>query len=306
MEKVSSNQQSAYHRERSVTFADTDKTIYEAMRLYLTEDLGLKDEFAKNRAEIELQRTIPISVIDSLAASGISVTNADVLDLGAGLGGMSEELVIRGARVTALEPGAAWGNLTRRRVERHGGSFRLVEAFGESIPLPASSVDLVVSLQVLEHVRDPDQVLKEAFRVLRPGGSFFLACENYLAFYEGHYKVPWFPMLPKFLGALYLRVLGRSPKFLREAITYTTYPGVMRQCRRLGFVRTGEEERISLLLSKGGVTGSLLRGGAFLVEGPTLLSLVDLARNTFKVGIRELLRKPMPDALSKGAISPLP
>lgn len=299
MEKLLPNQQSAYHHSRAAGTGDIDQNIYDAIRLYLTDDLGLNNDFARKRADIELQRTIPISVIDSLTASGISVTNTDVLDLGAGLGGMSEELVIRGARVTALEPGAAWASFTRRRVERHRGSFRLLEAFGESIPLPAASFDLVISLQVLEHVRRPDKVLAEVFRVLRPGGSFFLACENYLAFYEGHYKVPWLPMLPKTLGGIYLRMLGRSPRFLYEAVTYTTYPSVTRQCRRLGFVRVGEQQRISRLRSKRGVKASLIRGVALFSGTPTLLFWVDLARNTFKIGIRELLHKPLTPLFSK-------
>ena len=37
---------------------------------------------------------------------------------------------------------------------------------------PDEHFDLVLSNQVLEHVTDPEVVIAEVFRVLRPGGSF--------------------------------------------------------------------------------------------------------------------------------------
>lgn len=282
---------SAYHLGHRPQSDDVDRDVYEATRHYLSADLGLSDEIARARAEQELQRKIAIAALDSVSTAGVPVTNVDVLDLGSGLGAVSEELIIRGARVIALEPGAAWASLTRQRVERHGGQFRLLEAFGKSIPLPASSVDLVVSLQVLEHVQDPRKVLAEVWRVLRPGGRFYLACENYLAFREAHYQVRWFPLLPKWIGGLYLRALGRSPKFLIEAVIYTTYPSVLRDCRRLGFIRYRDEEMLRNLHAKSGVKWAALRALAILIGERGLLWL-DRSRYTFKFGLYELFRKP--------------
>jgi len=285
------NRQSAYQHGHAAPRDDIDQNVYEAIRLYLREDLGHSEEVARTRAEEELQRKVAIAAVDSVAAAGIAVTGAEVLDLGSGLGALSEELVLRGARVTALEPGAAWADVTRRRVERHGRPFRLVQAFGEDIPLPNETVDLVMSLQVLEHVNAPQRVLAEAWRVLRPGGSFYLACENYLAFREGHYQLPWLPLLPKPLGAAYLRLCGRSPKFLYEAVTYTTYPGVLRMCRRLGFIRQRDEAIWVGLREKSGMKWTLLRAIATIAGTESVLRL-DRARDTFKFGIYELFRKP--------------
>jgi arsenite methyltransferase len=42
----------------------------------------------------------------------------------------------------------------------------------EHVPLPDSSVDVIISNCVTNLSADKDQVLREAFRVLRPGGRF--------------------------------------------------------------------------------------------------------------------------------------
>lgn len=290
-ERPLTNQQSAYHLGRVAPSEDVDKDILEAMRVCLAVDVGLPETFAAQRARKELHRRIPKNVIRLLADNGINVAGLEALDLGAGLGAMSEELLLNGAVVTALEPGAAWADLTRRRLERHGGQFRLLNAFGEAIPLPDESVDLIVSLRVLEHVRDPAKVLAEAFRVLRPGGRFYLTCENYLAFKEAHYQVPWLPLLPKSIGRLYLRMLGRPTRFLDESITYTTFPGVIGTCRRLGFIRLRDEKTLRNLAIGRALKWRILRliSGVFGRRGALF---IDDATRTFRFGIKELLRKP--------------
>lgn len=285
------NKQSAYSIGRTIETGNVDEDITAAMRRYLEEDLGLNTTFARARAENELIRKIPAFVLRTLSDERIDIFQKDVLDLGAGLGGMSEELVLRGARVTSLEPGKAWASLTQRRVSRHGGHFKLIHSVGESIPIPSSSIDVVISLQVLEHVQSPEKVLGEVWRVLRPGGFFYLACENYLAFREGHYQVPWIPLMPKPMGSIYLRALGRSPQFLNESVTYTTQPGVLHTCDRLGFFRRRDQAIISGLKTKTGPKWDALRILAKLTHGRGPVWL-DRWRNTFKFGISEIFEKP--------------
>jgi SAM-dependent methyltransferase len=54
------------------------------------------------------------------------------------------------------------------------GAEILVDADGR-VPLPDASVDLLLSFQVLEHVRDLDAYLGEARRLLKPGGHLILS-----------------------------------------------------------------------------------------------------------------------------------
>jgi SAM-dependent methyltransferase len=97
-------------------------------------------------------------------------------------------------------------------------------ADGVAVPLADESVDFVLSLQVLEHVpgEAARHIVREIARVLRPGGRAFLAFENYCSFWEPHYRVRWFPLLPKSIGAIYLTLLGRDPAFLHDHIYYNS------------------------------------------------------------------------------------
>ena len=85
---------------------------------------------------------------------------------------------------------------------------------------------------MIEHVQNQTSVLNEALRVLKPGGAIYVACPNYLRFYEPHYKVLFFPLLPKFLASFYLRMRRRDPVLLRQ-LTYTTNRRVRRLLRKL-------------------------------------------------------------------------
>lgn len=61
-------------------------------------------------------------------------------------------------------------NLTALRTE--GVSYR--EGVGEELPVEDDSMDLVVMENCIDHTQDPDQVMNEISRVLRPGGVVYL------------------------------------------------------------------------------------------------------------------------------------
>ncbi|MET0135896.1 MAG: class I SAM-dependent methyltransferase [Kibdelosporangium sp.] len=88
-----------------------------------------------------------------------------VLDLAAGTGKLTEALVVRGLRVTAVEPDPAMlGELRKRSPQATG-----MPGTAEEIPLDDGSVDAVVVGQAF-HWFDVPRALTEIGRVLRPGG----------------------------------------------------------------------------------------------------------------------------------------
>jgi arsenite methyltransferase len=99
-----------------------------------------------------------------------------VLDLGSG-GGI--DVLLSAKRVGAT--GKAYGlDMTdemlalARENQRKAGATNVEFLKGtiESIPLPDDSVDVIISNCVINLSRDKDAVLREAFRVLKPGGRF--------------------------------------------------------------------------------------------------------------------------------------
>ncbi len=101
-----------------------------------------------------------------------------VLDLGCGGGFMSEALASRGADVIGVDVSRGAIGIARRHAAGSGLPIRYLVASGEDLPLPDASVDCVVCVDVLEHVRSLDQVLDEIRRVLRPGGVFLFDTIN--------------------------------------------------------------------------------------------------------------------------------
>lgn len=94
-----------------------------------------------------------------------------VLELGAGVGANLHYLR-PGSRLIAVEPASRMHDRLRRRVRRAGIDLELIPGRAEALPLPDGSVDEVICSLVLCTVGDPDRVLAEVRRVLRPGGRF--------------------------------------------------------------------------------------------------------------------------------------
>lgn len=94
---------------------------------------------------------------------------ARVVDLGAGTGKLTRQLVARGHTVTAVDPSDGMLTELRRALPgtpAHHGS-------AEHLPLPDHSTDAVLCAQAWHWV-DPARAVPEVARVLRPGGTLGL------------------------------------------------------------------------------------------------------------------------------------
>jgi ubiquinone/menaquinone biosynthesis C-methylase UbiE len=106
-----------------------------------------------------------------LALAG-DVSGRRVLDLGCGEGAYARALAARGARVTAIDGSPALIDAARERASAAGLAIdhRCLNA-NDLQGVADGSFDVIVSSMVMMNVEDYDGTMREAFRVLAPGGA---------------------------------------------------------------------------------------------------------------------------------------
>ncbi len=110
------------------------------------------------------------------------VTGKDVVELGCGTAYFGAWLKKAGAAgVVGVDPTPAQLETARRCNDRFGLGLELVEAFGEEVPLPDASFDLVVSEYGASIWADPYRWIPEAARLLRPSGELVFLRNSTLA-----------------------------------------------------------------------------------------------------------------------------
>ena len=99
------------------------------------------------------------------------LAQGNVLEIGGGTGA-NLPYYPPNTNVTFLEPDFHMIRRLKRQIQRQGCQASVVQQVGESLPFADASFDTVVTTLVLCMVRDADAVVREARRVLKPGGAF--------------------------------------------------------------------------------------------------------------------------------------
>jgi ubiquinone/menaquinone biosynthesis C-methylase UbiE len=121
-----------------------------------------------------------------------------VLEVGAGPGATTRELLRRAGRVTSLEYDPL---LVSKLAERHKSSWvTVVQGDAATLPFPDNTFSSVVAVLVLHHLRSAEQqnaAFQEFHRVLRPGGMFFaFEIRDGWLHRVGHYHSTFVPVSP--------------------------------------------------------------------------------------------------------------
>lgn len=94
--------------------------------------------------------------------------NRTVVDFGCGDGALAGMIAKVGNRVIGVEPNELGLRLAREKFDQHGLSATF---YSSSSMIDDCSCDVVVCADVIEHVDNPDNILAEIFRILKPGGD---------------------------------------------------------------------------------------------------------------------------------------
>lgn len=96
---------------------------------------------------------------------------SEVLDMGCGAGFLANDLALAGHSVTGIDLSTSSLKIAESRDKTRTVRYQQGDVY--QVPFPRESFDVVAAMDLLEHVSDPQKVIDEATRVLRPGGLFF-------------------------------------------------------------------------------------------------------------------------------------
>jgi SAM-dependent methyltransferase len=179
-----------------------------------------------------------------------------ILEDGCGVGMYVERLSHFGGTVIGLEYDFA------RAIQARTHGSHIINGAGESLPLPSEVFELILSHEVLEHVRDDHAAICEMIRVLRPGGRIVLFVPNrgypfetHGIYWKGKYRfgnklfVNYLPRTLRNKLAPHVRVYskhdleklfsGLPVQFIERTIIFGAYDNIIAKFGWLGRVLRG-------------------------------------------------------------------
>ncbi|MFD4366450.1 class I SAM-dependent methyltransferase [Rhodococcus sp. NPDC058521] len=137
-----------------------------------------------------------------------------VLEAGSGEGYGANMIADVAAKVTGLDYDISAVEHVRSRYPR----VEMIHGNLAELPFEDASVDVVVNFQVIEHLWDQAQFLRECFRVLKPGGELLVSTPNRITFSPGR-DTPLNPFHTRELNARELTELLVDADFTVSVMT---------------------------------------------------------------------------------------
>ncbi len=130
-----------------------------------------------------------------------------LLEIGCGAGNLLLQATVSGSYPVALDLSMQALTFVRSRLEEAQtgpdvpAGFTCTQAIGEMLPFRENLFDCVLLSEVIEHLESPQVPIREAARVLRPGGRLLITTPNYRSFWPlMEWAVDRLNMAPKMAG----------------------------------------------------------------------------------------------------------
>jgi SAM-dependent methyltransferase len=179
-----------------------------------------------------------------------------ILENGCGVGMYIEHLAPFDGTVIGLEYDF------ERAAEARINSPHILNAAGETLPLPSAAFNLILSHEVIEHVQDDRAAICEMIRILQPGGRAVIFCPNrgypfetHGLYWRGKYYfgnklfINYLPRSFRDKLAPHVRVYskhdlqklfeGLPVKFIEQTIVFGAYDNIIARFGSLGKILRG-------------------------------------------------------------------
>lgn len=171
---------------------------------------------------VKARKTVAV-LLDAMATAGIDPSSARLLDIGCSTGILTRHYGGSFGEVVGIDIDDGAVEWAKKNRAGENVDFRVADSM--ELPFSDRAFDLVTCTHIYEHVPDPERMISEIHRVLRPGGLCYFAAENRLRLWDGHSRLPLITVLPRPLADLCLRVTGRAR---RRYETHLTLGGLRR------------------------------------------------------------------------------
>lgn len=172
---------------------------------------------------VERFRSLQKTITNFLSGRGKGAKLLDVLDVGCNAGTQCMVWAELGHRVHGVEINQPLLEVAKKRAKAIGATIEYKLGSAMQLPWPDHSMDVCLAIELLEHVPQWMDCIREFARVLRPGGVLFITTSNRLCPKQEEFNLPaysWYP--PAVKKHCERLAITNKP----ELVNYVKYPAV--------------------------------------------------------------------------------
>lgn len=152
-----------------------------------------------------------------------TLNSLKLLDIGSSTGIIDNYLADHFLEVTGVDIDQEAVDYAQESFQKKNLKFMVDDIMG--LNFSNDTFDVIVCTHIYEHVPDAQTMVKEIYRVLKPGGICYFAAGNRISLMEPHYKLPFLSIIPKPLAHQYMKLAGRGKYYHEE---HLTLPGLQK------------------------------------------------------------------------------
>lgn len=136
-------------------------------------------------------------ILRSRQSCSAPIEGLEIADIGCNAGTQSLAWLEKGHRVHGVDVSRDLIALAQRRTSGFGDRACFDVGDATALPWPDARFDVCLLPELLEHVRDWEACLRDAIRILRPGGTIFLSTTNVLCPVQQEFALPMYSWYPR-------------------------------------------------------------------------------------------------------------